>query len=662
MRLRIDCQATTGVFLLALASGMVCSQSLRAQTRPTPASEVNWQALIDTGRDQFQEPEAQQKAMAKGSLLKAIDNLDRWFATWGANGQRWKKYFDLTALRELVDSDHLVASEDHSRLSRVLSQCHENYPGLELRPVTEFAAALGRYINSCEAAGTNAKAEFADALAVIESTLNAEADEIEDAEEDDSANSSLRFAAAIDRLRRWNQVPTLVAQLDSEYSRPNLLAHVSKDIAAAGIVRKLPKQTIPIHESMGGASVTGTGHVRGNVNFELVPNNHAALFDILVDVQHDSTNVAHAGPASIYNVGHALLQCRKRIMIEERGLMVYPAMSAANLNISITGVGSSRGGLIGRIVRRVAANRAAEEKGSSEAVTAERVKGTLNRRIDQEFAKDLHQTNELYRTQFWLPMVRTDQMPKPFRFSTTIDSLQLVARQASNGRLAAASDPPSLKAGIPMGLRLHESFVTNTFSGMLAGKERSTKEFADLLGSALGAHQKPARPEAEPLQLRLRFDPVEPVALHLSNDTAEIVMRGADFYFEQRWTGIAMNVRVRYDIERDGLGLKLVQHADLEALPAGSHKGDSPTGTELLLREQLIKEVTEILAPLNGWSFGSEGLQLPGPWQAAGTLRVDQFSADQGWLVLGYGRQLGQAAQFPRTEAADARAPAKANR
>ncbi len=589
-----------------------------------------WSVLIQKARAEFKRPETSQLDKAQRDLLAKMDALDQWLNRSGTHGSGWKRYFAIANLRQLIQQNRPIANDEFSQLYHLLAQCHQGFPGLELRPITDFATALERYINLHESAGETALNDFEHALTIIESSL---------AEGGAGFQPQLPFAAAADLLRRWNQAPELVAQIDARFSRPNLFANVSKRVAAAGIVRDLPPQLLPVRDYILGASVRGTGLLHSHVDMDLVPCNSMAVFDVLVDARHDSRNVAHKGPASVSSIGHATMHSRKRVILNESGLLVYPAMSSVTVNSRITGVGSRRGGLIGRITRRVASRRAAESKGMSEAIAAQHGEVKMNARVDQLTRSPLYEAHQWYLTQFRLRMVRNGEVPKPFRFSTTTDAIHLVARQANKGRLAASSDPPKQTPGLDIAVRLHESFVSNTGCGMLAGKERTVAEFRDFLSALIGPASGAKPRNQDPAdQAKIRFDATAPLTVHFQNGGVVLEIRGADFLIADVWSGIAMNVTVRYALVRDGLGLKLVRQGEIEILPPGILKGNQLSIPQLGLRKQLLDEVPRMLTNLENRKVWNEGLNLPGAWSAAGTLELSQFGSENGWLSLGWNR------------------------
>lgn len=613
-------------FAITFYLQIVCGQT----TSGDPAS---WKLLIDDARNQFLPPDSIQVAQPRRQLLASIRKLDDWLSKAGENGKRWKKYFDLDQARRLAEQEDPLTAEDFSRLYHELGQCHQGYPGLELSPITGYAAAVERYASLREAAAPTAKADFERALSVIEETLKS----------GDVSQPKLLFAASVDQLRRWRQAPQLVAQIEKHYSRPNLLVQVSRSVAAAGIDRDLRPETMPVQDSILGASIHGFARARGHANLALVPSTGVAMFDVLIDVQHDSRNVSTQGPVSVSSVGHTELRARKRVLLDDTGLRVYPAMSSASIYGRITGVGTYRHGLRGRITRRVGARRAAERKPTVEAILAQHAEAKLNQRVEKSLAKYLYDVHQWYRDRFWLRLVRNGEVPNPMRFSTTTNSVLLVARQANKGHLAASTDPPALERGLDVAVRIHESFVNNTSCGMLAGKDRTIKEFRDYLAGLFGRPTSvPSKPE--PSSPRIRFDSAEPVAFHFTQGGADLSIRGAAFNFGENWTEIPMNITVRYIFERDGLGLKLIRRGQVEVLPPGFIKGERLSIPELALRKQIMDQVPQMLSDLEGRKAWSQGLNFPGAWSDVGPMRLQQFSSEEGWLVLGWIPAIKQAA------------------
>src|SRR6185369_15115896 len=119
------------------------------------------------------------------------------------------------------------------------------------------------------------------------------------------------------------------------------------------------------------------------VTIDVVPNPHRAVIDSLFNGVTHSRTVGHNGPATINSAGETLFQVRKRIYMDPDGVKTVPATASARTHTNTLGVNAGRGGwLLGGLFNSIAANRVAQSKGQSEAISSRHAEDRLSRRVD----------------------------------------------------------------------------------------------------------------------------------------------------------------------------------------------------------------------------------------------------------------------------------------
>src|SRR5262249_39229532 len=157
----------------------------------------------------------------------------------------------------------------------------------------------------------------------------------------------------------------------------------SKQFLAAGVGRSLD-DTAPVRDVILGTSITGTGRTVGKVGVELIPNENQAILETVLTGTNHSNNVGRNGPAVIWSQGTTTLLARKQMIIDAAGVKTQTATASAKTCSQVTGVGSTKCGLMDRIVRRAASKRIPQQKGQSEQIAAQHASQQLVGRMEKE--------------------------------------------------------------------------------------------------------------------------------------------------------------------------------------------------------------------------------------------------------------------------------------
>ena len=93
------------------------------------------------------------------------------------------------------------------------------------------------------------------------------------------------------------------------------------------------------------------------------------------------------------------------------GFKSLPPTASAVTHTTITGIGTSRGGLVGRMVLKKAPQRAADGKGEAEYVGARHAEAKIRDRMQQEIGTSLAKANADYLQRFRNPLLRAASFP-----------------------------------------------------------------------------------------------------------------------------------------------------------------------------------------------------------------------------------------------------------
>ncbi len=107
-------------------------------------------------------------AADKAALEKALDKLDRYLKSGGANGAAWREYLRWKDLEAQLQAD----KPDVDALKAVSQRFAADQVGLELPVFTDVATPLERYVNDLSAGNDELKTQFAAQLKALAEESN----------------------------------------------------------------------------------------------------------------------------------------------------------------------------------------------------------------------------------------------------------------------------------------------------------------------------------------------------------------------------------------------------------------------------------------------------------------------------------------------------------
>jgi SLA1 homology domain 1, SHD1 len=199
--------------------------------------------------------------------------------------------------------------------------------------------------------------------------------------------------------------------------------------------RDVDRQT-DVRDMILGTSVYGRARVVGTSRIELTPSADQATFRMIFEGTAYSRTTGYNGPAIIYSRAITGFTATKQIAFEPgEGFRAAPSQVLASTQVFVDGIDSTRGGLVGRVVRR----RAAREESALHSQATEiarqraghRVAGALDRTTEQRLARLnwVAPLRELAAT----ALSAADSGEPRFAFSTTPQYLQIATSFGDRG-------------------------------------------------------------------------------------------------------------------------------------------------------------------------------------------------------------------------------------
>jgi hypothetical protein len=571
-------------------------------------------AAVRAAKPEFVPIGEAEAAAAKKSLVEATRQLERFLAKGNsANLKQWKDYLQWSVLEQQIKAD---AAADPRALESVAGAIFGQEPGLELPQFSAVRRALRKYIDTLALVADPA----------IRETYEKNLDELAERIEAIAAEGATEQSYAAGRILGWlesaGQVPHLVGATRTFHSRPNLLAHVSRELVAAGMIDEVDEPT-EVRDVILGTSIRGQGHTKGTVDVALVPNAGRAHIEIRMVGTTNTTNVGYNGPVTLYTTSVAQLASQKSLFIDSKGLSTDPAVAQCSVQTQINNISGSG------LATRIAWDRAAGSKRQAESIASRRAEERLERRVDEKTGKLAGDANAKFVDKFRNPLLRREQFPDSMRFSTTIDQLMLTWLQAGSNQLAAAVDPPPLKNQDDLSLRLHESMVSNFSEAAIGGVMMTDVKIEQLMKDLTGDVPEELRisPDKDPWSMT--FDDQQPVSAAFAGEKLTLAIRGKQFTRGDTPINHTMKIWATYTLEKTSKGAKMVRQGDVQVEYV---KGGRESLTQVAFKTFLRRKFDSLFKP----EFVGEGMVLPGRWERAGKLTLAQLAADNGWLTLAW--------------------------
>lgn len=588
---------------------------------PRPSTEQLVKAARQA-KEAFKPVSDKKLERARSRLAGAVERLDAYLVTGGANGDAWKAYLKWPMLEAQLAPGQ---SPNLARLVEVYRQFTANEQGLELPVFADVADALRAYLDLVSFTQPE------DPRQRFQQQLEALAEALRRYGEQPSEPDHRAIGERLGWLDAGGQAAALVRKVRRTFSLPNLLAKASKELVEAGFARDVDRVD-PVRDVILGTRIRGTARTTGHVSLDFVPHVQQAVLETVFKGTSASRTRGWNGPVTIYSDSKTRIHAIKRIVIDQTGLRGLPAVTAARTRTALRGIGTSHGGLIGRIVRNQASQRVAQNRPRSELIAARHAEERVNRRVDAESNARLAKGNRRFQEDFRKPLVRQRAFPRLFRFSTTPHRLMLTALQASPYQLGAPDEPPALQQEHDLDLSVHESMLNNLAASLIADRKFTDEDAKRAAIDLLGEVPEKLRKQQDDLPWSITFTRREPLTMLFADNGFELTLRGSAYTSGER-SYPAMNITVAYRLKQRDDGVTLVREGDLEILPPGFVEGQSTlSASQVALRRLIARKLGKVFEP----EIVGEGIELEGQWSDAGRLVNSELICRGGWLALGY--------------------------
>lgn len=610
-------------------------QPLQAQPRPRLAQ---LRQLIESARAKLRPVAAEKIQTARETLHNAVARLERFLDRSGENGVQWRKYLAVDVLKQAIAPDSDVKPVF---LDLVQVRFNAKHAGLEDPEFADVAAALRQYRELTRTAAAIAdRDEFEKRLDPLIKLTGGEFEP-----------TDLRAASeSLGLLDTAEVAPEVVVAVRDEFSRPNLLFEVEESFVDEELSKIVDKWATS-NECKGRSFTHAHTHTLGKTNSEFVPNEErGVLRTVMKGTAHTNATTQQrsaivAAHATTGLFGHVTVN------FDEYGVNANCAMACANTSICFTGFGSTRCGMLGRVVTRIASRQAPKQRGKAEQEANHKAAQKLAQNLNEQAAEQVKKMNEKYREDVRLPLIRYNAFPRYVRAATTSDRLTVTVIDDDRFHLAAPTDPPPISSGIDMTLRMHESFFNNLMNSVFANRKVNEEDMIEFFGH-FQTEEKAAQEKQELAETStdkrwaITFPDSDPITIRVDGNIVTLTIRGRRF--ESGETKIDnTNIVARYTLTHRGGEVLAQRDAELYILPEGRQIGEELGARETArtgpLRKRLEGETTPPKEPVFKKEMTIHGIKLGEKFAHPGTMPIRQWFADDGWLLVGWKVNKGEA-------------------
>jgi hypothetical protein len=212
------------------------------------------------------------------------------------------------------------------------------------------------------------------------------------------------------------------------------------------------------------------------VNPRLLDNPNQASLKLLLSANFSSQNIGTNRGVTVHTRGSANVVASESISLTEIGLASNnDTFASAPLQSDITSIEHRL-----KIVRAIAANKAAEQKPQANAIGQGRLESRIRNQFHEQLNQQLAESNSRIRSPDFTIFNRLG-LDKPQRTSwSSCDFLSILWRQQGPAQLAAPASCPLVVPGQGVTIQLHQSAIINTIDPIISGRILQNADLDDM--------------------------------------------------------------------------------------------------------------------------------------------------------------------------------------
>lgn len=558
---------------------------------------------------------------ARKNLVDSANSLETYLMTADTetlNG--WKKFLSWDDLQEQMSSD----SPDWKVLNAVGGRFFDGHPGLEFPEFVRVREALRTYLYMGEL-GSNGAGQKA-----ISAQLEALATTLDKYNETPTTKNAAEVATLLGWLKQLEQIPSLVAQIRARHMNANIKLRVSENLLSRRFSQAVNEPTL-VNEMILGTHVRGQGVTTGTITADIVPDASVARIDIVFRGKTNTNSLGRQKPVTIRSTSVTALEARKPLFIYPRSITAGPSVATGRTSTTIHSITPDRK-LGSRFIEKIAWKRAGSQKAQSQQIASGRAARRLEKQVDEKSIELLTRAQEALREQLRGPINSRGLIPEHIKTHSLDDSLIVMATQADSSQFGATTTPPAFCLHDDVVAQVHESAINNTAEKALAGLTLTDERIAELTEKITGSvpEELVITEDSEPWSIS--FDWQQPFTIEFDDQKMKIAVRGRKFTSGDRALNKVMEMSATYGMQATPEGVLLTREGEIDVRFPGLAEDARLKTLDRVFKTLMQKKFSELFKP----TIQGEGFSLPGRFKDLGTIRLNDLSADDGWLSLGW--------------------------
>jgi hypothetical protein len=594
--------------------------------QPQPAlleqsSRLGILARLRAARERAQPLNAETLQEKRSQLAVALVDLQRTLSNSPSEyEQGWKAYLKWNDLTQ-------AASDEKAADARILRAIQErmtrNHQGLEIASFVRVRDRLRDFGNALEA---NRQGKSGDAYTQV---INDLAERYERFQQQPNSTDLAEMGRDLSWLHSTGREPELVAEIQREFSAPNVEVLASSGFLARAATRPV-NQTSSVTDVILKTRIHGTAHMVGHTSVTPAESWQRGLLCLNLTGTVCSNNIGVNGPATLHTTGITTVNAVKPILFDINGLTLLPATANCTTSTNIHSIETRS-----RIVEKMAWKRAGKQQSEAEAIASDHAEARIARQLDEEVARQLADANVQFENKVRKPAVRRGVWPQDTQVSSNSSGVMLRMLHGGAGKLAAPGTPPSMTRSHDVTVKAHESAVANLSSELVGGFELTDENVVQLLkeNNREIPEELKITDESEPWSIT--FARYAPVAVKFDANQIHIAVRCDRFTKGKNEDGTPdqeintpVEIAANYKLYQGPLGLLLVRDGEVTVDFVGQKK---LTAMQVATKTFLKRKFNSVFKA----DIAGEGITLPGALAAQGKMTVREVATHAGWIVAG---------------------------
>lgn len=447
-------------------------------------------------------------------LQSAIANLENYINLNSPNGQAWSQFLKLEELKKELAAER----PQIGKLVELELNMRQNYLGLEYEPYQALRQGIGDLVRALRYGSQPERT-----IEVLDGKLKQLVEDLNQPVTGAASDRALEVGLIANYLHEMNQAPTALAQLQQQYSSPNVQIYASESLINRLLVRSIA-QPSPVNECILGTHIIGQACMVGAVNVDLLPMTGGVSVQLNLNANLTTRSNGFNRRVVIGATSYSPVNVTKQIFLTPSGISASPTNVATNLQSSINAIAHRS-----RIVRRIASRKAAEQKPLADAIAEGRMQNRIRNQYNEQIDEQLSTANaRLTSLQSQSPpeMVRLG-LPKPqLHYSSTTDAIHANMRQAAVFQLAAHRPSELAKPqSAEFVAEVHQSAVINALDIVLGDRTIRSADLDDYAKQATGSVTEETKKEAEGEPWSISLAAYRPVDIQLDDGQITIKLR-----------------------------------------------------------------------------------------------------------------------------------------